>query len=74
MTFASLIALAAEEAEHSGNVMLETVWYPIVALVVFAFLGLVTLSYKNVSNRHAHKAAAYAEEHAADLQQTGHGH
>jgi len=74
MTFASLIAFAAEEAEHSGNVMLETVWYPIVAIVAFALLGLVTLSYKNVSNRHAHKAEAYAKEHAEDAPQAGHGH
>jgi hypothetical protein len=74
MTFASLIAFAAEEAEHSGNIMLETVWYPIVAIVVFAFLAIVTLSYRNVSNRHAQKADAYAREHAADAERTGHGH
>jgi len=74
MTFSSLIALAAEEAEHSGNIMLETIWYPVVALVVFGFLALVTLSYRNVSNRHAHKAEAYAREHAADVERTGHGH
>jgi len=73
MTFASLIAFAAEEAGH-GNVMLETLWYPIVALCVFGFLALVTLSYKNVSNRHAHKAEAYAKEHADDVQHAGHGH
>jgi hypothetical protein len=74
MTFASLIAFAAEGAEHSGNIMLETIWYPIVAIVVFAFLAIVTLSYRNVSNRHAHKAEAYAKEHAADVERTGHGH
>lgn len=75
MTFASLIALAAEGAEHSGNVMLETVWFPVVALSTFAFLAVVTLSYRNVSNRHAHKAEAYAKEHAEDQQRTaGHGH
>lgn len=74
MTFAPLIAFAAEEAEHSGNVMLETVWYPIIAIAVFFFLAMVTLSYKNVSNRHAHKAEAYAQEHADDAPQAGHGH
>lgn len=74
MTFAPLIAFAAEEAEHSGNVMLETIWYPIIALVVFFFLAMVTLSYKNVSNRHTHKAEAYAKEHADDLPPAGHGH
>ena len=43
MTLATIIALAAEEAEHHGNVALETVGYGIVAIVVFAALALVTL-------------------------------
>jgi heme/copper-type cytochrome/quinol oxidase subunit 2 len=74
MTLATIIALAAEEAEHHGNVALETVWYGIVAIVVFAALALVTASYRNVANRHAHKAEAYAKAHADDLQRAGHGH
>jgi heme/copper-type cytochrome/quinol oxidase subunit 2 len=74
MTLATIIALAAEEAEHHGNVALETVWYGIVAIVVFAALALVTLSYRNVANRHSHKAEAYARAHADDLQRAGHGH
>lgn len=74
MTLATIIALAAEESEHHGNVALETVWYGIVAIVVFAALALVTLSYRNVANRHAHKAEAYAKAHADDVQHVGHGH
>ena len=74
MTIASLVAFAAEEAEHHGNVALETVGYGIVALVVFGGLALVTASYRNVANRHAHKAEAYARAHANDVQQAGHGH
>lgn len=74
MTLATIIALAAEESEHHGNVALETVWYGIVALVVFGALALVTLSYRNVANRHAHKAEAYAKAHANDVQHVGHGH
>ncbi|MEI3844920.1 MULTISPECIES: hypothetical protein [unclassified Microbacterium] len=74
MTLATIIALAAEEAEHHGNVALETVWYGIVAVIVFAALALVTLSYRNVANRHSHKAEAYARAHADDLQRAGHGH
>lgn len=73
MTLATILALAAEETE-SGNVALETVWYGIVALAVFAGLALVTLSYRNVANRHAHKAEAYAKAHADDVQHVGHGH
>ncbi len=74
MTLTSLIEFAVEQTEHSGNVMLETIWYPLVALATFGFLALVTLSYRNVSNRHAHKAEAYAQRHAKELQQSGHGH
>jgi heme/copper-type cytochrome/quinol oxidase subunit 2 len=74
MTLATIIALAAEEAEHHGNVALETVLYGIVAIIVFAALALVTLSYRNVANRHSHKAEAYARAHADDLQRAGHGH
>ena len=74
MTFATIIALAAEEAEHHGNVALETVWYGIVAIVVFAALAIVTLSYRNVANRHADKSEAYAKAHANDVQRSGHGH
>ncbi|WP_442575824.1 hypothetical protein ACSBPH_01340 [Microbacterium sp. F51-2R] len=73
MTVATLIALAAEEAEHH-NVALETVGFGIIAIVVFLSLAFVTLSYRNVANRHAHKAEAYARAHANDIQRTGHGH
>jgi hypothetical protein len=72
-TLASLIAFAAEETEH-GNVMLETIVFPIIAISAFTFLALVTLSYRNVANRHSAKADAYAKAHADDIQQQGHGH
>jgi heme/copper-type cytochrome/quinol oxidase subunit 2 len=74
MTVATLIALAAEESEHHGNVALETVGFGLIAIVVFISLAFVTLSYRNVANRHAHKAEAYARAHANDVQQAGHGH
>ena len=73
MTIATLIAFAAEEAEHHGNVALETFWYGLVALAVFLLLGLVTLSYRNVANRHAHKADAYTRTHGTPTPE-GHGH
>jgi len=74
MTLATIIAFAAEESEHHGNVALETVGYGITAIVVFAALAIVTMSYRNVANRHAHKAEAYAKAHADDVQRAGHGH
>ncbi|QCQ15837.1 hypothetical protein [Microbacterium sp. RG1] len=74
MSLAPFLTLVAEEAEHHGNVAAETVGYGILALLVFSALALVTLSYRNVANRHAHKAEAYAKKHAADLEPHGHGH
>jgi len=74
MTLATIIAIAAEETEHTGNVALETIGYGLTAVVVFAALALVTLSYRNVANRHSQKAEAYAKAHANDVQQAGHGH
>ncbi len=72
MTFATILVPAAEESH--GNVMLETIVFPIIAISVFALLGLVTLSYRHTANRHAHKAEAYAKSHAKELEQAGHGH
>lgn len=63
MQLASIVAAAAE-GQH-GNVMLETVWFPIVALTAFGLFALVTFSYRDVSNRHAAKAEAYARSHGA---------
>jgi hypothetical protein len=74
MTLARIIAFAAEETEHHGNVALETVGFGITALLVFGLLALVTASFRNVANRHSHKADAYARAHANDVQQAGHGH
>ena len=74
MTLATIIALAAQETEQHGNVALETVVFGIVALAVFGLLALVTLSYRNVANRHSQKAEAYAKAHADDVQHVGHGH
>lgn len=74
MTLATFIAAVAEEGEHSESLFLQTAVYPLIALGVFGLLALVTVSYRNVANRHAHKAEAYARSHADDVQQAGHGH
>jgi hypothetical protein len=74
MTLATILAFAAEETEHHGNVALETIGYGLTAIAVFALLALVTLSYRNVANRHSPKADAYTKAHANDIQRAGHGH
>lgn len=73
MTFALLLAMHAEEAEHHVG-LFDNIGYGFIALGAFGLLALVTVSYRNVANRHSHKAEAYARAHADDVQHTGHGH
>ncbi|GAA2848811.1 MAG TPA: hypothetical protein VN041_12940 [Microbacterium sp.] len=69
MNLVAQIAMTAAASE-SHNVMGQTVIFGIIAAIIFAALALVTLSYRNVANRHSAKADAYAEKHGED----GHGH
>lgn len=59
---AQVLSAVAAEAEH-GNVALETLPAGLIAAAIFAVLGLITLSYKNVANRHSEKAEAWAKAH-----------
>ncbi|MEJ6555656.1 hypothetical protein B4U78_003570 [Microbacterium esteraromaticum] len=70
MNLVAQIAMAAAETEPHGNVAAETFIFGVIAALVFAALGLVTLSFRNVANRHTAKAEAYALKHGKD----GHGH
>ncbi|MFC7789548.1 hypothetical protein ACU045_11265 [Microbacterium sp. MAHUQ-60] len=70
MNLVAQIAMAAAEAEHHGNVAADTLIFGLIAAGIFALMGLVTLSYRNVANRHSAKAEAYARKHGRD----GHGH
>lgn len=72
MNLVAQIAMAS--AESGGNVALDTLIFGVIAAIVFAFLGLVTLSYKNVANRHSAKAEAWAAKHGKDGHEAGHGH
>ncbi|WP_309066390.1 hypothetical protein [Microbacterium sp.] len=74
MNLVAQLAMAAAEAEHHGNVAAETVIYGIIAAAIFAVLALVTLSYRNVANRHSAKAEAWADKHGKDAHGAGHGH
>ena len=71
---AQLVQTAAETTEHHGNVALETLPFGLIAAGVFALLGLVVLSYRNVANRHVAKAEAWAAEHGRDGHGAGHDH
>ncbi|MCK6080583.1 hypothetical protein KZX37_12955 [Microbacterium sp. EYE_5] len=72
MNLATTLALAAAETEHHGNVMAETFIFGVIAFILFLALGFVVLSYRNVANRHSHKAEAYAAKNPVQ-QQAGHG-
>ncbi len=69
MSFLTTIAVAAEEGAHIVNEL----WFPapIFGIIVFAALSafaLVTFSFRDVANRHAAKAEAYAREHGSSQQ------
>ncbi|MGK0720714.1 hypothetical protein [Leucobacter sp. W1478] len=64
MTVLATIALAAEERHHVVNEL----WFPafffgVIMFVLLAALAAVTFSFRDVANRHAEKAEAYAREH-----------
>lgn len=64
MSFLTVLA----ETEAAAPAM-PTFVFGLVALGVFAVLGLVLWSFRDVANRHAAKADAYAAAHSG-----GHGH
>lgn len=69
MSVLATIAVAAEEGHHELNEL----WMPaplfgVVMLVLFIALAIVTYSFRDVANRHAEKAEAYAREHGSDSQ------
>ncbi|MCY7289446.1 MAG: hypothetical protein LH624_14670 [Cryobacterium sp.] len=59
MSFLNVVL--AETAEVA--LPMPTFLYGIVGLVVFAALGFVVWSYRDVANRHQAKAKAYADAH-----------
>ena len=72
MNLIAQITTVAAAAEGHGNVAMETLIYGIVAAVIFAALGLVVFSYKNVANRHAQKAEAWAARNGHELERGHH--
>ncbi|WP_139417095.1 hypothetical protein [Agromyces laixinhei] len=60
---AAQTATVFTETVHARELPIESWVYGLIALVVFAALGFVVASYRDVANRHAAKAAAYAARH-----------
>lgn len=68
MTF--LTAVLAEIEHHA--LPMPTWLYGVIALVVFAALGFVLWTYRDVANRHNAKADAYAAAHGGARSHDGH--
>ncbi|KUF06662.1 hypothetical protein [Leucobacter sp. G161] len=63
MSFAATIA-AAEGASHAVTELpIPAPAYGVIVFTIFLVSALVTFSFRDVANRHAEKAAAYAREH-----------
>lgn len=68
----SILATAVLAAEEHGHVVNELPFpapmFGVIVFAIFAVLGIVTFSFRDVANRHAAKAAAYAREHGENPQ------
>ena len=64
MSLLATIAVAAEGGHHVVNELpFPAPLFGVIAFVGFTALAAVTFSFRDVANRHAEKAAAYAREH-----------
>lgn len=64
-----LATIAAAEGSHVVNELpFPAPVFGAIVLAAFVVLGVITFSFRDVANRHAEKAEAYAREHG-DRQQ-----
>lgn len=59
------ILASAAEGEHEAFVTLPfpSVFFGVIAMVVFILLGVITWSYRDVANRHEHKVSDSKAHH-----------
>ena len=62
----STIVLAAQE--HGFALVMPAWGFPLIAAIVFTFMGFVVYSFRDVANRHSHKtdgsaASGHSSEH-----------
>lgn len=63
----SLMSILPAESAHTINeLILPAPAFGAIALSIFAVLGIITWSFRDVANRHAEKAEAYAREHGGN--------
>lgn len=72
MSFATILL---SETEHVVNELpMPSIMFGVIAMIIFIFLGAVTFTYRDVANRHSHKAQSQAGHDAAGHDAAGHGH
>ncbi|WP_427869028.1 hypothetical protein [Leucobacter luti] len=70
MSLVATIVAAAEEGHHVVNELpIPGFFFGVIAFVAFTAMAAVVFSFRDVANRHAAKAEAYAREHGAGTQQ-----
>ncbi|QTX04695.1 hypothetical protein [Agromyces archimandritae] len=70
MSLVTAVVLA--ETVHARELPMPAWAFGLVTLLIFAVLGIVTYSYRDVANRHRAKAEAYAARHADSGAHGGH--
>lgn len=67
MSVLATALVAAEEGAHVVNELpFPAVLVGVIVMAIFVVFGIVTFSFRDVANRHAEKAEAYAREHGED--------
>lgn len=67
MSILATIAAASEGAGHVVNELpIPAVLYGVIVFALLSAFAIVTFSFRDVANRHAAKAEAYAREHGSD--------
>ncbi len=63
----SLLAAIAAEEHQLAPMLMDPLWFGVVAGVVFLILGFTTWSFRDVANRHSHKTgSAEHGDHGSD--------
>lgn len=65
-----LLAVAAAE-EHAAPLFMPNWAFALTAFIIAVFLGIVTWSFRDVANRHAHKVAS-DNPHSGASEHAGH--
>ncbi|MBC9954626.1 hypothetical protein ICM05_08210 [Leucobacter sp. cx-42] len=68
MSLAATVLAASEGAHIVNELPIPAVAYGIIVGALFAVMGLVVFSFRDVANRHSEKAEAYAREHGGESQ------